>query len=59
MSIESIIFLVIAIVGGVYAIAIYNHLVTLKNNVKKNWSNIDVLLKQRNSELPKLVDIVN
>lgn len=35
---------------------IYNNLVTLKNNVAKNWSNIDVLLKQRYSELPKLID---
>lgn len=39
----------------VYFIIIFNHLVTLKNNVKKAWSNIDVLLKQRHDELPKLV----
>lgn len=39
----------------VYFISIFNHLVTLKNNVKKAWSNIDVLLKQRHEELPKLV----
>ena len=41
---------------GFYLIIIYNNLVTLKNNVAKNWSNIDVLLKQRYSELPKLID---
>lgn len=28
----------------------------LKHNVSKAWSNIDVLLKQRHDELPKLVD---
>lgn len=39
-----------------YFIVIYNYLVTLKNNVARNWSNIDVLLKQRYSELPKLID---
>lgn len=39
-----------------YFITIYNNLVELKNNVKKNWSNIDVLLKQRHDELPKLIE---
>ncbi len=41
---------------GFYLIIIYNNLITLKNNVSKNWSNIDVLLKQRYSELPKLIE---
>ena len=40
-----------------YGILIYNKLVTLKHNVSKNWSNIDVLLKQRHDELPKLVEV--
>jgi LemA protein len=35
---------------------IYNGLVNLKHNVAKAWSNIDVLLKQRHDELPKLVE---
>lgn len=39
-----------------YGIAIYNALVRLKHNVSKAWSNIDVLLKQRHDELPKLVE---
>jgi len=39
----------------VYAIAIYNRLVNLKHGVSKAWSNIDVLLKQRHDELPKLI----
>lgn len=39
-----------------YAIVIYNNLVSLKHNVTKSWSNIDVLLKQRHDELPKLVE---
>ncbi|MDR2875487.1 MAG: LemA family protein [Methylobacillus sp.] len=40
----------------VYLVLIYNDLVAVKNNVAKAWANIDVLLKQRHDELPKLVD---
>lgn len=40
----------------VYGITIYNGLVVLRENVKKAWSNIDVLLKQRHDEIPKLVE---
>lgn len=46
----ALIFIVIA-----YGIIIYNGLVNLKHNVAKAWSNIDVILKQRHDELPKLV----
>lgn len=40
----------------IYGITLYNNLVSLKHNVDKAWSNIDVLLKQRHDELPKLVE---
>jgi LemA protein len=40
----------------IYAVVIYNGLVQIKHNVAKAWSNIDVLLKQRHDELPKLVE---
>lgn len=40
----------------VYTILIYNRLVNLKHDTAKAWSNIDVLLKQRHDELPKLVE---
>jgi len=36
--------------------ALYNGLIALKNDMIKAWANIDVLLKQRNDELPKLID---
>ena len=39
----------------VFVVMAYNRLVRLKHNVKAAWSNIDVLLKQRHDELPKLV----
>lgn len=40
----------------VYAVFVYNSLVQIKHNVAKAWSNIDVLLKQRHDELPKLIE---
>jgi len=41
----------------IYFIVIYNNLVNIKHNVSKAWANIDVLLKQRHDELPKLVEV--
>ncbi|MDY0189559.1 MAG: LemA family protein [Desulfuromonas sp.] len=41
----------------IYVIMIYNGLVRLKNETDKSWSNIDVLLKQRFDELPKLIKV--
>lgn len=40
-----------------WGILLFNQLVVLKNNAEKAWSNIDVLLKQRNAELPKLISV--
>jgi LemA protein len=48
--------IIVIIVLLVYFIMIYNNLVQLNHNVDKAWANIDVLLKQRHDELPKLVD---
>jgi LemA protein len=41
----------------IYGISLYNHLVNVKHAVAKAWANIDVLLKQRHDELPKLVEV--
>jgi len=43
----------------VYVVGIYNTLVRLSNQIDKAWSNIDVILKQRHDELPKLVQVCN
>ncbi|MEQ1556127.1 MAG: hypothetical protein ABL915_04940 [Gallionella sp.] len=51
----AIILLGVAVVAGFYAVGLYNHLVSVKHAVAKAWANIDVLLKQRHDELPKLV----
>jgi len=56
MEITGIILLAVLVVAVVYAIMIYNQLVQVKHNVSKAWANIDVLLKQRHDELPKLVE---
>ncbi len=51
-------FVILGVLGALilYALMIYNNLVRLKHNVSQAWSNIDVLLKQRHDELPKLVE---
>lgn len=51
-----LIFLGLIVVVLLYIVMLYNNLVQLKHNVGKAWSNIDVLLKQRHDELPKLVE---
>ncbi|MFI4920024.1 MAG: LemA family protein [Gammaproteobacteria bacterium] len=56
MGVGSFVFLAVIVVAVIYLIMLYNGLVSLKNNVKEAWANIDVLLKQRHDELPKLVE---
>lgn len=56
MSVGGFIFWGLVAVLLVYVVLIYNNLVSIKHNVSKAWSNIDVLLKQRHDELPKLVE---
>ncbi len=41
----------------IYTIIIYNGFIALKNTIIQDWSNIDVLLKQRYDELPKLIKV--
>jgi LemA protein len=53
--------LVVALAIGLtllaYAIGIYNRLIFLKNQCDKSWFNIDVILKQRHDEIPKLIGV--
>lgn len=55
MSVNAWIVIAVAIAVVLYGIMIYNGLVALKHSVSKAWANIDVLLKQRHDELPKLI----
>ena len=45
----------IAVIG--YFLSIFNSLIALKNLIARSWAKIDVLLKQRHDELPKLVSV--
>lgn len=57
----AVVLLVLALVAiaiAVQGVALYNGLVQVKHQVDQAWANIDVLLKQRHDELPKLVDAV-
>jgi LemA protein len=53
----TLVLLGICIVAIIYGVSLYNNLVSLKHGVAKAWANIDVLLKQRHDELPKLVEV--
>ena len=55
MDIFGYVVLALVVATVIYVIVIYNRLVNLKHNTTRAWSNIDVLLKQRHDELPKLV----
>jgi LemA protein len=56
MEITGIVLLVVLAVVLIYFVMVYNQLVQIKHDVSKAWANIDVLLKQRHDELPKLVE---
>ena len=56
MDIFGYVILALIVAAVIYVIALYNRLVNLKHNATKAWSNIDVLLKQRHDELPKLIE---
>ncbi|MFV0662565.1 LemA family protein [Denitromonas sp.] len=57
MSVSAIVLLGVIAIALLYGIVVYNNLVRLKHNIAKAWANIDVLLKQRHDELPKLVEV--
>ena len=52
----NLVVLAVLAVALIYAVMLYNQLVTIKHAVSQAWSNIDVLLRQRHDELPKLVE---
>lgn len=56
MSLILVAILVCAALLILWGVGLYNGLVRLKHGVSKAWANIDVLLKQRHEELPKLVE---
>ena len=53
-----IIILIIVILLVLWLISAYNGLVSLRNKVKDQWAQIDVLLKRRSDLIPNLVETV-
>src|ERR1039458_3694066 len=54
-----VIFVILALVFislVMYFVGSYNNLVALKNDIDRSFADIDVILKQRHDELPKLVN---
>ena len=59
MQIVVIFIISLVIIGLVsWFFTIYNGLIHVKENIKKSWANIDVLLMQRSDEIPKLVKVL-
>ena len=56
MDISTIIFLVIIVVIGFYAVSIYNRLVELKNRYMNAFAQIEVQLKRRYDLIPNLIE---
>ncbi len=44
-------------VGALWAVALHNGLVHLRNDIDRAWANVDVLLLQRADEIPNLVAV--
>ncbi len=53
-----LIFLVVIVIVAIYAVLVYNNLITLKIKVKEASSDIDVQLKRRYDLIPNLVETV-
>ena len=53
-----IVLLAVAAIALFWAIAVYNRLIGLKNQVENGWKQIDVQLKRRHDLIPNLVETV-
>jgi LemA protein len=51
------VFLFLVIGVALYFVSVYNGLIVVSRNIDKAWANIDVLLKQRYDEIPKLIKV--
>lgn len=57
IALIAIIVLIVAVIGGAY-ISIRNRMVTLDEQVKSNWAQVDVVLQRRADLIPNLVNTV-
>jgi len=59
MNIVVIFIIALIIIGFIsWFFTVYNGLIQVKENIKKSWANIDVLLMQRSDEIPKLIKVL-
>ena len=59
MNIVVIFVIALIIIGFIsWFFTVYNGLIQVKENIKKSWANIDVLLMQRSDEIPKLKKVL-
>lgn len=58
MSTILIIILAVIAIAALWGVGIYNRLVTLRNQVKNAWSQIDVQLQRRYDLIPNLIETV-
>src|ERR1051326_8602613 len=63
MAASALLVIVVVLVGvivvvALWAIGLYNRLVTLRNRVDNSWAQIDVQLKRRYDLIPNLVETV-
>lgn len=53
-----IVMCVVLVIFAAWFVSCYNHLVRLRNQLERAWSNIDVILKQRFEEIPQLIQVI-
>jgi LemA protein len=59
MNIMILLFVGVVLCGlTAMAVNIYNGLISLRNQLERAWSNIDVVLKQRFDEIPQLIQVI-
>jgi LemA protein len=59
MNMLALLFVGVVLFGLVaMSINIYNGLISLRNQMERAWSNIDVVLKQRFEEIPQLIQVI-
>jgi LemA protein len=55
--IGAVVLLFLVVGAAIYFMIVYNGLIAVSRNIEKAWANIDVLLKQRHDEIPKLIKV--
>lgn len=58
LIIVPVVLIALVVIVGIYAISVYNSLITLKTRVRESASDIDVQLKRRYDLIPNLIETV-